>query len=97
MIQSRRRCESKGSWLSVWKWAWNAQLLHSATRVRLYLPMPPPFRITNEAGNVFPKTVVHDRIHLVAGQPLAGIGSDFADQRTIPVIRFRVRSIVNPP
>src|ERR1700721_3871423 len=97
MIQSGRRCESKGSWLSVWKWAWNAQ------RVTLSNPCPsvftdaPPFRITNEAGNVFPKTVVHDGIHWFAGQPLAGIGPDFADQRTIPVIRFRVRSIVNPP
>ena len=40
MIKSRKRCESRESWLSVWKWVWKPQLLHSATRVRLYTDAP---------------------------------------------------------
>ena len=49
-----------------------------------------PFGVADEAGDVFAEAVVHHRVHLIAGQPLAGVGPDFADERTVAVVGLGV-------
>ena len=65
--------------------------------VRAVVVVVMPFRVAHETRDVLAEAIVHDRVHLVARQPLAGVGPDLADQRAIDVVVLGVGAVVNPP
>jgi hypothetical protein len=50
-----------------------------------------------EAEHVLAEAVVHHRIELIAREPLAGVGPDFADERPVRLVAFGERPVLVPP